>query len=182
MQKVKSKIVWLFITNIFIFGCQKVDQVKVETSPANSTKTIETPKVETPEAKLPIDVPGLVNKTEADFEKLFGKPVESGYTLGGGEYRLYKVANVPKGLAVRFYDGKAKNFNLIFDKSIPTSKEALKQVFGIDIGNIPPLKDVKEPLSEKYQGTFGGVKFSKVSAKKDEKGNGFIFVLAEVAK
>ena len=85
-------------------------------------------------------------------------------------------------MAVRFYGGRAKSFNLILDRPFETSKEALKQIFGIDVGNVAPVKDPKETLSEKYQGTFGGVKFTKVSAKRGENGKGFIFVLAEVAE
>ncbi|MBS1792263.1 MAG: hypothetical protein JSS81_00330 [Acidobacteria bacterium] len=129
-----------------------------------------------------IDVPKLADKSIADFDKAFGLPEESKSIENGGEYRLYKVAGQTRGLAVRFFGGRAKSFNLIMDRPVPTSKEALKKIFGIDVGGAAPVKDPKEPLSEKYQGAFGGVKFAKLSAKRQEPGGGFIFVLAEVVK
>lgn len=169
---------------LFAFGCQKADEAKIETNAATPTNAISKAEneFEKPKVSLPIEVTKLANQSPADFEKIFGTPKEVKSTQDGGEYRTYQVLKEPKGLAVRFYGGKAKNFNLIVSKPFPSSKEALKQVFGIEIGNILPVKDVKEPLTEKYQGIFGGVKFSKVSAKKDEKGKGFIFVLAEVTR
>jgi hypothetical protein len=175
------KIFAVICLALFAFGCQKAEEAKVETNSAAPTKTISEAKTEKPMAALPVDVPNLVNKTESDFEKIFGKPIEVGVTLDEGKYRLYQVANEPKGLAARFYGGKAKSFNLIFSKPTITSKEALRKVFNIDVGNNSPIKD-SEPLTEKYQGTFNGVKFSKVSAKKTLKKNEFIFVLAEVTR
>lgn len=71
---------------------------------------------------------------------------------------------------------------MLLTKPFSSSKETLKNAFGIDIGKATPRKDPKEPLSESFQGTFNGVKFSKLSAKKDDQGKGFIFVLAEVEK
>jgi hypothetical protein len=167
------------------FGCQSATETKTE-NPNNSNISIQTPKPETiaakPDQKLAIDVPKLADKSVAELDKTFGKPDESKKIENGGEYRLYKIVGQTKGLAVRFYGGKAKSFNLILDKPLPTSKEALKQIFNIDVGNVQVTKDPKETLSEKYQGTFGGVKFTKVSAKRQENGDGFVFVLAEVAQ
>lgn len=166
-------------------GCQTRSQTKTE-NPSNSNSSIQPSKSETiaePSAqRITIDVPKLADKSIAELDKVFGKPEESKSVKNGGEYRLYKIFGQSKGLAVRFFGGKAKSFNLILDKSFPTSKEVLKQIFGIDVGNSAPIKDAKEPLSEKYQGTFSGVKFTKVSAKKQENGKGFIFVLAEVSE
>lgn len=177
------KIVFILL-GLVAFGCQKAEETKIETNSVSPTKTVQTPKteVETPKATLPIDITKLVNKSVDGLDNLFGKPVETKPNDDGGDYRLYNIANEPKGLAVRFYEGKAKSFNLILTNPVATSKDALKQVFGIDIGNMSPIKDPKEPLTEKYQGNFGGVNYRKVSAKKDGKGNGFIFVLAEVEK
>lgn len=178
-----------FLSSIFILflllaasGCQSTTETKPEninnlvplvTPPPVAEKTVQTNA---------IDVPKLADKSIAEIDKVFGTPDAAKSIDNGGQYRLYKIANQPKGLAVRFYGGKAKNFNIILDKPFPTSKEALRQVFGIDVGNSAPIKDPKEPLSEKYQGTFGGVKFTKVSAKRQESGQGFIFILAEVAE
>ncbi len=167
------------------FGCQQVRETKIE-NPTNSNTSVQPSKSEAVAAKteqtFAIDVPKLADKSIAELDKIFGKPAESKAFENGGEYRIYKIANQAKGLAVRFYGGKAKSFNLILDKTFTTSKEALKKTFGIDVGNSAPIKDPKETLSEKYQGTFGGVKFTKVSAKKQDSGKGFIFVLAEVAE
>ena len=165
---------------LLVFGCQKAEEVKIETTSATPTKTILTKsEVETPKITLPIEVTNLVDKSANELDKIFGKPIEIKPNDEGAEYRLYKIEGEPKGLAIRLYGGKAKSFNLILAKPIANSKTALKQVFGIDVGNSALIKNPKEPLTEKFQGTFGGVKFSKVSAKKDGKGNGFIFVLAE---
>jgi len=128
-----------------------------------------------------IDVPKLAGKPVAELDRIFGPPAEAKRLDDGGEYRLYKTSDQPKGLSVRFYNGRARSFNLILEKSFSTSKEALKKSFGIDVGNLPPAKDPKEPLSEVYRGTFGSVKFTKVSAKKQSSGSGFMFVLAEAA-
>jgi hypothetical protein len=166
-----------------LFGCQATQETKIENT-QSSNISIQPAKTEAVAVKSEktsiVDVPKLANKPADELDKIFGKPEESKKQKDGGEYRLYKIANQSKGLAVRFYGGKAKNFNLILEKPLPTSKDALKQAFGIDVGNAAPTKDAKEPLTEKYQGTFGGVKFTKVSAKRQENGGGFIFVLAEV--
>lgn len=176
----KKLIVFSFL--LFSLACQKAEDAKVESLPsptptvqikAESTQNISTDKIE---------VTKLVKKSAAELDKIFGQPEEVKKIENNGEYRLYKIANQPKGLAVRFYGNQALSFNLILAKPFPNSQEAILKTFGIDVGKNTPSKDPKEPLSEKYQGTFGGVKFTKVSAKKDGKGNGFIFVLAEVAK
>ncbi len=170
---------------LMAFGCQTAQETKPENS-NHSNNSIAPVKTENAAVKSAqsntIDVPKLADKSIAELDTAFGKPDESKPIENKGEYRLYKIAGQTRGLAVRFYGGRAKSFNLILDRPFPTSKEALRQIFGIDVGNSAPLKDAKEPLSEKYQGTFGGVKFTKISAKKQDSGKGFIFVLAEVAE
>jgi hypothetical protein len=184
MTKILS-LSFTFFLSLALFGCQTATDTKTENL-NNSNIAIQTPKPETvtvkSDQKVTIDVPKLADKSIAELDKTFGKPEESKQIESGSEYRLYKIAGQSKGLAIRFYGGKAKSFNLILDKPLPTSKDALKQIFNIDVGNIPATKDPKEALSEKYQGTFGSVKFTKVSAKKQENGKGFVFVLAEVAQ
>lgn len=125
-------------------------------------------------------MPKLADKQIADFDAAFGKPEESKSIEKGGEYRLYRVNGQSRGLAVRFFGGRAKEFNLILDRPLPTSADALRQVFAIDVGKSPPTRDPKEPLTETYKGKFGGVRFEKVSAKKQQDGKGFILVLAVV--
>jgi hypothetical protein len=173
------KFVFILLVSVAV-GCRKAEDSKAETATPTPTKTITTKvETETPKATLPIEVAKLIEKSGDELDKIFGKPLEIKPDEEGAEYRLYKIEGEPKGFAVRFYGGKAKSFNMIFAKPISTSKAALQQVFKIDVGNSPLIKNPKEPLTEAYQGTFNGVKFTKVSAKKDGKGNEFIFVLAE---
>lgn len=173
----KSAVILL---SLIVFGCQKAEEVKVEFSSPSPTKTIPANSAtETPKATLPIEITKLIDKSADELDKIFGKPQEIKQNDDGAEYRLYKIEGEPKGLAVRLYEGKAKNFNLILTKPFSSSKDALKQIFGIDVGNATIIKDPKEPLTEVFRGTFNGVKFSKLSAKKDGKGDGFVFVLAE---
>jgi hypothetical protein len=176
-------LIFTFSLLLTSFGCQTTSDSK--TGNQNNSNILAQPSkpqtVAVKSSETIIDVPKLANQSIAELDKMFGTPDESKKIENGGEYRLYKIAGHSKGLAVRFYGGKAKSFNLISDKSLPTSKEALKQIFSIDVGNVPPTKDPKETLSETYQGSFGGVKFTKVSAKKQANGSGFVFVLAETA-
>lgn len=132
--------------------------------------------------KMPIDVAKLANKTADEIDKILGQAEEIKKidSPKKGEYRVYKIADEPKGLAIRFYDNRAKSFNLILSNSISTAKESLKKTFAIDVGDRLPTKDKNEPLTETWKGNFGGLKFSKVSAKRESENKGFVFVLAEV--
>ena len=171
-----------FFLSFAPFGCQSATETRTEDSDVlvNSTEPSKIPTVSTkPEQTIPIDVAKLANRSIAEFDRTFDKLAEGKTVAPVGEFRLYKIAGQSKGLSVRFYEGRAKSFNLISDDSFPTSKEALKQIFNIDVGNSAPVKSNSEPLTEKYQGVFGGVKFKKVSAKRAGAGKGFIFVLAE---
>ena len=166
---------------LLTLSCQKVQETATESNQnvvvqPTQAKT-DAPKNQTSQMA---DVAKLANKSPDEFDKIFGKAAETKPIANGGEYRLYKTANYPKGLAIRFFSGKAKSFNLILEEPVTTSKAAIKQNFGIDVGSVAPMKDAQEPLSEIFKGTFGNVKFVKVSAKRKENANGFIFVLAEV--
>jgi hypothetical protein len=168
-----------------LYGCRSASESEPRgsTVPSNSAQTSKTPFGETNSPPtIPLDLARLADKSAAELGEAFGAPAESSALENGGDYRLYRIAGQTKGLAVRFYDNRAKNFNLILDEPVPTSKEALRRVFNIDVGASPPVRDAKEPLTESYRGTFGGVKFKKVSTKRQESGKGFIFVLAEVAE
>jgi len=180
MIKFLSSIFTIFLL-LAVTGCQSTTETKTENTNNSVLRPTPPPVAEKTVQTNVIDVPKLADKSIAEIDKVFGPPDGAKSIENGGQYRLYKIANQPKGLAVRFYGGKAKNFNIILDKPVSTSKEALK-VFSIDVGNAAPVKDPKEPLSEKYQGTYGGVRFTKVSAKRQESGQGFIFILAEVAE
>ncbi len=186
MQKAKGKISAVFVGLCFLTACQSVpkvetnsaktpDAVVVSASPTATTATAETFPI--------VDIPKLANKSIAETDATLGKPLEAKQIQDPnvGEYRVYKMANHEKGLAVRFYGGKAKSFNLILSKPFATSEEALLKGFGVNVGNLPPKIDPNEPLSEKWRGNFNGVKFSNIYAKKKRpETNEFIFVLAEV--
>jgi hypothetical protein len=131
-----------------------------------------------------VDVPRLAGKSTFEVDKILGRPeiVKLIKKPAAGEYRVYQIPNHAKGLAVRFYGDKAIDFNLILSEPLPTSKQTLKDIFGIDVGNAPFKIDSKEPLSEVWRGTFNGVRFAKIYAKRERENGGFIFVLAEVAQ
>lgn len=174
-----------FIFSAFLFftaGCQKT-----EVSEATKPQPSPTPSVKNEVAQIStavVDVPTLAGKSTIEVDKILGKPEVSKSVKDpfAGVYRVYKIPNHPKGLAVRFYGDKATSFNLILSKTAPTSRQALKEIFGIDVGSALPKIDKKEPLSEVWQGMFNGVRFSKVYAKRERENGGFIFVLAEVAQ
>lgn len=130
-----------------------------------------------------VDVPQLAGKSTFEVDKIMGKPeTVKQIKKPSGEYRVYKIPNHPKGLAVRFYGDKAVDFNLILSQPLPSSKQTLQEIFGIDVGDAPFNIDLKEPLSEVWRGTFNGVRFEKVYAKRERENGGFIFVLAEAAQ
>ncbi len=173
-------ILFVFISS----ACQKAQE-----STDNKIVTAETPKpMQTVSIKssqqLPINLAKLADRSAVEVDKILGEPIETKEITvpKKGEFRIYEIADEPKGLAIRFYDGRAKNFNLILTEPVATAREALKQTFAIDVGNKPPTKTAGEPLSEKWSGSFGGVKFSSVYAKRESEKGGFVFVLAEVAE
>lgn len=185
MKNIKAnyfKFLSLFILLLLYFGCNNNSENINHNLTAQNNNILPTAtKSPLPTyLKTPFDISKFADKSIAEIEREFGKPEESKKQYNGGEYRLYKISNQSKGLAVRFYGGKAKSFNIITEKSFATGQELLKQTFGIDVGKTNPIKEAKEPLSEKWKGNFGGVRYSKILAKKQEDGKGFIFVLAEI--
>lgn len=182
------KITILFFCLIFsVFaktGCQVTRNGNIAISPSPSVQPSSTIKSENLPTREVVNVPQLANKSTVEVDKILGKPeiIKLIKEPAAGEYRVYKIAKHPKGLAVRFYGDKAIDFNLILSESLPTSKQALKEMFGIDVGDVPFHIDSKQPLSEVWRGTFNGVRFEKVYAKRERENAGFIFVLAEVAR
>lgn len=173
-----------FFLSLVLWGCQSSPEPRADNAavPANAVPPV---RLEDSPAKPPavaIDVPKIADKSVAELDRLFGRPAEVKSIENGGEFRLYNVAGHSKGLAVRFYGGKAKSFNLIADQPFAGSKEALRRIFNLDVGDSAPVKGDNEPLTEQYRGVFGGARFKKVSAKRAGNGKGFIFVLAEVAE
>jgi hypothetical protein len=178
-----TKLVYftLFLCALIFSGCQKTEEVKISNQPVTPVPS-NTPNLITENA-VKADVPRLAGKTAAEIDKILGKPDKiTPATIARempGEYRLYKIAGNPKGLSVRFYKGKAVRFNLILGNPFASAREALLETFNIDVKNSAPTVDKNEPLSEKWQGTFGGVRFATVYAKKDKQDGQFVMVHAE---
>ncbi len=163
-------------------SCRTTQNKDVIVSPSPQTQPSPT-AVKNETLRAVVDVPRLVGKSTLEVDEMLGKPeTVKQINKPTGEYRVYKIPNHPKGLAVRFYGDKAIDFNLILSEPLPTSKQALKEIFGIDVGDAAFKIDSKEPLSEVWRGTFDGVRFEKVYAKRERENGGFIFVLAEVAQ
>lgn len=167
-----------------VFGCQSAEEPKnsdlQNLVPAPSQTS--TPKSE---SVRQIDVPRLAGKSAEELDKVLGKPEKITPATARkevpGEYRLYKIEGNPKGLSVRFYRNKAVRFNLILEKPFASAKDALLETFNIDVKSISPTVDKTEPLSQKWQGEFGGVRFATVYAKKDTPNGQFVMVHAEIA-
>lgn len=165
-------------------GCQTIRNDNDVISPSPSVQPSSAVKNGNLPARPVVNVPLLANKSTSEVDKILGEPeiVKLIKEPAAGEYRVYRIPNHPKGLAIRFYGDKAIDFNLIFPAPLPTSKQALKEVFGIDVGDAPFKIDSKEPLSEVWRGTFDGVRFEKIYAKRERENGGFIFVLAKIAQ
>jgi hypothetical protein len=182
----KAKVMKRILFSLMLlssFACRNVAEVNTAVTPTPEVqKTVEPKQPEKPsnDSAIIVDIPKIAGKSAKELDVILGKPKETKKISGNSEYRLYNLANEPKGLAVRFLDGRAASFNMFLSKPFGSSQEALLKGFGINVGAIPATKNVNEPLTEKYQGKFGEVKFEKVSAKKDEKGTGFVFILAEI--
>lgn len=179
------KLFTAIILFLSAFGCQKSLEVSSQNTQNKNISIQPTqPKQNLSENQnlSLIEIPTLTNRLPEEIDKVLGKPAEIKKITEpiSGEYRLYKTANFPKGLAVRFYGGKAKSFNLILEKPFLSSKEALLKSFGIDVGTAAPTIEKNEPLSDIWRGNFSNVKFKKVSAKRQKSGEGFVFVLAEI--
>lgn len=177
----KLKFAAPFFVLPLLFGCQKAEDANnFNQASLKPTETI----VPKPESASRIDVPKLAGKTAEELDQVFGKPEKiTPATVAKempGEYRLYKISGNSKGLSVRFYRGKAVRFNLILEKPFASAQDALRQTFNIDVKNAPPTVEKNEPLSQKWQGGFGGVRFATVYAKKDTANGKFVMVHAEI--
>jgi hypothetical protein len=173
------------IFSVFAAGsCQAIRNDNLTISPSPSAQPTSSVESENLRAREVVNVPQLANKSTSEVDRILGRPeiIKLIKEPAAGEYRVYRIPNHPKGLAVRFYGNKAIDFNLILSAPLPTSKQTLKEIFGIDVGDAPFKIDSKEPLSEVWRGTFNGVRFAKVYAKRERENGGFIFVLAQVAQ
>jgi len=164
---------------------ENTENTNVSVSPSPQ-KEVSAEKVERRETPKFVDVPNLANKSPAEFDKIFGKPVQiteikDNPALMPGEFRLYNVSGHQKGLSVRFFKGQAKRFNLLLGEPLKSSRNALSGVFKINVGEISPDK-TSEPLSEKWKGKFNGINFVTVYAKREKVTGDFTMVHAEVGK
>ena len=180
IKKVSS--IPLIVLLCLTFSCQSAQENKLEVKSESSpiiTKTVE-PK----ELKHSIDVSKLVNKSATELDKTFGEPEKITPAAIAkempGEYRLYKMADHPKGLSVRFYKDKAVRFNLILGTPEKSASQALLKNFNIDVSKMTSVKG--ESLSETWKGNFNGVNFSTAYAKREKAGSEFIMIHAEIAQ
>lgn len=175
----------LFLIGLLLLGCQKAVEPKTANAP-NAKPPANENSIPKPESESRIDVPRLAGKTAEELDKVLGAPEKITPAVVAkempGEYRLYKISGNAKGLSVRFYRNRAVRFNLILEKPFASASDALRQAFNIDTKNIAPTVDKNEPLSQKWQGEFGGVKFATVYAKKDRANGQFVMVHAELAR
>jgi hypothetical protein len=182
-----STMVFFTVLILLSLSCQNPISDTDRTTTENkeiSPKPEETILVDKIEPPKFVDVPNLANKSSAEFDKIFGKPlqiteIKDNPAMMPGEYRLYKVSNHPKGLSVRFYKDKAKRFNLLLGKNLKSSTAALAEIFNINVGTISPDK-TSEPLSEKWKGKFNNIIFTTVYAKREKVNGDFTMVHAEI--
>jgi len=174
----------VIFTALLFFGCQKANETNKISEQNSKPVPSNTPNIII-ESAGKIDVPRLAGKGAEELDKTLGKPEKiTPATVARempGEYRLYKTEGNPKGLSVRFYKDKAVRFNLILEKPFASAREALLETFNIDVKDAAPTIEKNEPLSQKWQGEFSGVKFATVYAKKDKAGGQFMMVHAEIA-
>ncbi|MEZ5427682.1 MAG: hypothetical protein R2747_15545 [Pyrinomonadaceae bacterium] len=173
---------------LFSSGCQNsapdTGQPVARETPKDAPQTEKTER-QKPKAPDFVDVPRLADKSAAEFDAIFGPPekiteITDNPAIMPGEYRLYRVAGHPKGLSVRFYRDRAKRFNLLLGTPRKSSKEALLEVFKIDISGMKKVKG--ESLSEKWSGESSGIRFETAYAKREKSGGDFTMLHAEVGQ
>jgi hypothetical protein len=177
---------FLIISVLFFAGCQtvKIDSANTTKPAAVVSPVPAATKSELATTNVPtVDVPRLAGKTPEEFERIFGQAIEVKplKEARADEFRVYRTPMHPKNLAVRFLRRRAINFALILSRKFPTAQAALREVFNIDVKDAPPRFETDQNLSEVWQGTFQGVRFQKIYAKRERPGDGFIFVFAETA-
>ena len=166
-------------------ACTNTPETSSADRPGKTATPAQNPIQEKPKfaAKSEVDVPALANQPPEEFDRLYGpstkiSPVRNNSKLMPGEYREYRVPGHPKGLSVRFYRDKAKRFNLLLGKEENSGRDALRNIFKIDVG---PLKRVKtDPLSDTWNGEAGGISYKTAYAKRSKTGGKYVMLHAEV--
>ena len=179
MRRDKTTYLIIFSVTLFSFACQN----SIENQPTRVTteNVATTPHLASKETKTSIDVPKFTNKSAVEIDKILAQPEKVTPAIIAreipGEYRLYKLAENPKGLSIRFYKDKAVRFNLLLGKPEKSSREALLKYFNIDVAKMTSVKG--ESLSETWKGSANGVNFSTAYAKRDKPGGDFVMIHAE---
>lgn len=178
-------LIFVFLTwLVLILGC--ANQRNSSDPPQNSTPSQNSQTA----AKPIVDIPHLINKSPADFDKILGKPaavtkLTNDPEMMPGEYRDYRIENATPvvtqyGLMVRFYMGHAVHFTLDLPRLVDTPEEALLMT-GIDVKGT--TAKTKAPLADRWSGTFNGIAFKDVAAlKMDSAGKKYSTVQADVAR
>lgn len=137
-----------------------------------------------------VDIPHLIGKTPAEFEKVLGKAIRvtkitNDPDMMPGEYRDYKIEKsigtlTQDGLWVRFYKGLADHLTFDLPHFADTPEEALLMA-GIDVKGATP--QIKAPIAERWKGNFNGISFKDAAALKlDSDHKKYTTVQAELAK
>ncbi len=176
------KLLLVFSCLNIIFGCSRVEE-KTEITSKTEQANIQPKKSQTPELKTDVDVIQFANKSASVFDEEFGKPVKitpikDNPKLMPGEFREYQVAGHPKNLSVRFYKDKAKRFNLLLGKPEKSSKQALLNIFKIDVSQMRQIKS--DSLSESWAGQLNGINFTNAYAKRSKAGKDFVMLHTEI--
>lgn len=163
---IKPRELFFVIVVASIAGCASAH--KPSSSPSK-------PKTADPTITPVLNVPQLIGKSPADFEKVLGKAIRvtkitDEPDMMPGEYRDYKIEHTlgtltEDGLWVRFHKGIAVHLTFDLTKSADSAEEAL-QLAGIDVKGVTP--QVRAPLALRWRGTFNGINFKDVAALKLE--------------
>lgn len=180
------KVFLAFSLAILFAGCKSSEgehKTVTNTAVKQEKSDSKTQELTVKQLKTDVDVIRFANKSVSVFDEEFGEPVkvteiEDNPRLMPGEFREYRVAGHPKNLSVRFYKDKAKRFNLLLGKSEKSSKDALKNIFKIDVGGMRQINS--NSLSETWAGQVNGINFKIAYAKRNRTGGDFVMLHAEV--
>ncbi len=171
----------------FIFGCSRISE-KAEIAADNKETNAESVLTnkgfpEKSELNTNVDVIRLANQSTFILDNEFGQPlkitpIKDNPKLMPGEFREYAVKGHPKNLSVRFYKDKAKRFNLLLGTPEKSSKNALMEIFKIDVGKMRQIKT--DTLSETWSGKFEEINLKTAYAKRSKAGGDFVMLHAEV--
>jgi outer membrane murein-binding lipoprotein Lpp len=180
------KVFLVFSLAILFAGCESSEgehKTVANTAVKQEKSDSKTQESTVKQLKTDVDVIRFANMSASVFDKEFGEPVKvteikDNPRLMPGEFREYQVTGHPKNLSVRFYKDKAKRFNLLLGKAEKSSKDALMDIFKIDVGEMRQVKSGS--LSETWAGRANGINFKTAYAKRSKAGEDFVMLHSEI--